>query len=112
MKFYYYNYCLTLLDNNLSPFFPSTYKVVFNASIGIKSILNPPAVADAVIVFNAVGNFFEYSKLSINSKIAVLAKVSKIYKNKNNYILLSYLSFFDQLFHKLEYLPPKRASGP
>lgn len=54
------------------PCFPSTYKVVFNASIGIKNILKPAAVAEAKIVLMGVG----ISTCSRRASAPVFAAVS------------------------------------
>jgi uncharacterized protein (DUF2062 family) len=43
------------------PYFPSTCIIVFKVSIGIKTILNIPAAADANNVLNPMGKFFVYS---------------------------------------------------
>jgi hypothetical protein len=60
-----------LCDKVYIPFAPSTYKVVFKASTGIKNILNTAAQPEAAKVFIAEGNSTFYNKASAPAFAAV-----------------------------------------
>ena len=67
---------LNFPPNSYNPFLPSTWRVVFSVSIGIKNILNKPAANEAHAVFNATGHVFEKSLEFRYASIPLLAAVS------------------------------------
>ena len=68
-------FTLIFVFNVLTPFAPSTYKVVLRESIGINTILNEAAVALAITVFIDTGRL----TFSRANKAPVLEAVSKKY---------------------------------